>query len=170
MRPETVELAGQQGKVHRFIGGNRKKIADEAPPHRGPEPASHVEREVDRDELDMGEGVPQRDAAAPGPASAALRHPSGRQQLRVVGPRRLVRHSCIEAPDKAAQWPVACHLPSGEDLCPRLRRQQGGADRRSNRSRGVAQSAFAASSTSAACPFTFTRGQTRTILPVVSSR
>lgn len=48
--------------MHRLVGGDGEEIGHEVLAHLRPEPPRHVEREVDGDEFDMGEGMPQGDS------------------------------------------------------------------------------------------------------------
>jgi hypothetical protein len=48
--------------VHRLVGRDRKEIGYEPAPHLRRRSARHVEREVDGDELDVRQRMPQGDA------------------------------------------------------------------------------------------------------------
>ncbi len=67
---ERFELPRQQREMHRLVGRDREEIADEILPHFRTEAPGHVEREVDRDEFDMRQRMPQRDSRAIGFARA----------------------------------------------------------------------------------------------------
>lgn len=58
MTAKRTQFAVQQRKVHRLVSGNRQEIIGEIARHYGPEPSDDVEREIDSDELDMGQRVP----------------------------------------------------------------------------------------------------------------
>jgi len=92
--------------VHRLVRGDRQPVADEAFAHLAAEPPGHVEREVDRDELDVGERVEQGDSAREGLAAAALGHRRRRQQLGPTGTRRAIGHRRVEREDQRAPPPA----------------------------------------------------------------
>ena len=51
---ERAQMAVQQGEVNGFIRCNGEEVAEERRPHIGAEASRHVQREVDRGELDVG--------------------------------------------------------------------------------------------------------------------
>ena len=158
--------------MHRLVGRHREEIADEGGAHLGPEAPGHVERQIDRDELDMGKRVPQRDPAAVRLPTPAAGHPVGCEQLGFVRAPRPVRHGTVVSPVQPPQPPLARHRPRRHRLGEGIAGQQRVADRGGNTGpgqTGFGQSAAAASSTSAAWPLTLTLSHTRAIRPLAST-
>src|SRR3546814_20712023 len=91
MAAELAEPPVEQREVHRLVGGNADPVVDEGARKFAAKTPDQIDREVDRDELDMRERVEQRDTPALRPALAALGHPVRREQ-----PGQLGRAYCRE--------------------------------------------------------------------------
>src|SRR3546814_20156985 len=102
MTAELAEAPVEQREVHRLVGGDADPVVDERPRKFAAKTPNQIDREVDRDEFDMRERMEQRDAAALGPALAAIGHPVRRHQLGFGGPRRPVGHHRVAERGTAA--------------------------------------------------------------------
>ena len=154
--------------MHRLVRRDTEKVRREFLAHLAAETPDDIERQIDGDEFDMGEGVPQGDPPPLRPTLAALGHLRWRQQIEIVGPGGTIGHGRgviipqIEA--QPSQPPGARNLPRSEDFRARLSGQQRRADR-VREAGSFAHASRAAARTSSACPFTFTFGQTRRMRP-----
>ncbi len=125
---ELPQVALDQREVHRLLGGDLQEIGHEGGALRRAEAASHIEREVDGDELDMRQRVPQGDPPAFRSAAPPLGHTAGREQLEPRGQRGAGGHGVGEIPCERALAPLSRQRPRGHHLGARLAGQQRGAD------------------------------------------
>ncbi len=167
---QCAQVPIEQDEMHRLVRRDREEIAHEGLAHFRAEPASHVQRQVYGDEFDMGQRMEQRDPASQRLAATASRHVPGCEQLRPVWPSGALWHRLRKGESKPPQPPVARRRAGGANLGIGVARLQRRTDRRADRSTSGIQSAFAASSTSAAWPLTFTLFQTCAILPSAPTR
>ena len=168
MAAERAQPAVEQREMHRFVGRDADPVIDEAARKLAAEAADEIDGEVDSDKLDMRERVEHRDPAAFRPALAPPRHLRGRKQLGLLGPSGLIGHRDVAAVCERSAPPAPRERARRAALVVRVRRQQ-------DRTRGIAQrrwhqSAFAASSTASAWPFTRTLRHSFASLPSRSKR
>ena len=125
--------------MHCLVGRDREEIVDEFLSHLLPESSGHVEREIDRDEFDMREAVPQRDARPIRSEFAPLGHPVRWQQFGRIGPCRPVGHGDVKPPGQRAPAPRPRDIAGGEAFGARPGGEQRGTDRCSNALHGSRQ-------------------------------
>lgn len=154
----------EQREMHRFLSADLHPLVDKGRRELIAETTDQVERKVDRDKFDMGERVEHGDARSRRPHLAAPGHLARMQQDGRVRARGLIGHRPIKAVRQPSQPPRPRDGARSHHLGMGISGQQDMAARRPD-TIGQGQSAFAASSTSAACPLTFTLGQTRATTP-----
>ena len=120
MRSQAAQPACEQREMHRFVCCDREKVGNEARSHLRPEPSGHVEREVDGDEFNMGERMPQRDPPAFGARLVALGHAVGWQQFGLCRPGRTIRHGAVEDEFQFIGHPVTRDRAGGKGLVGRV--------------------------------------------------
>src|SRR3569623_272984 len=166
---ERPQAAIEQGKVHRFVGAHRQPIVDELARETLAEPPRHVEREIDRNELDMRERLDQRDPPALRPALAAPPHAVGREKFGRGGACGTIGHRAVEDVREPATPPVARHRAGALDLGGGVGGFENRSDRSGDRLHRRQPSAFTAASTCSTCPGTLTLRHTLASFPDASN-
>ena len=172
MTPHLPQPPVEQGEMHRLIRPHPHPFVGEGCGKFPAKAADQIERQVDRHKFDMRQCMDHRDPRPLGADPAAPWHLVGRQQRRRSRSRRHVGHGGIEPMRQPPQPPRARHRPRRHQLGGWLGRHQHMGTSRAHRVDMCwqGQSARAASSTSAAWPFTFTLGQTRCTVPSAPNR
>ncbi len=92
IRAQRGELAVEQGEMHRLVGRDAQEIGNKVLAHFATESPGHVERQIDRDKLDMRQRVPQGDSPALRSALSTPGHLRRGQQLQLLGPLGALGH------------------------------------------------------------------------------